>query len=144
MTISRSSNNFGWYQYPEKLIPRMILLALHNQPLPVYGDGQNVRDWLYVEDHCRALDLILHRGRIGEIYNVGGGNERSNLEIVRLICRKLEKAESLIRFVEDRKGHDRRYALDCSKIQAELGWRPEADFERKMKETIEWYAKLRK
>ena len=139
VTVSRSSNNFGRYQYPEKLIPRMIRLALQDRLLPVYGDGRNVRDWLYVEDHCRALDLILHGGRAGEVYNVGGGNGWSNLEMVRLICRTLGKPESRIRFVADRKGHDRRYALDCSKIRAELGWRPEAEFEREMRETIEWY-----
>ena len=139
VTVSRSSNNYGRYQYPEKLIPRIIQLALRNEPLPVYGDGRNVRDWLAVEDHCRALDLVLHRGRVGEIYNVGGGNERSNLEVVRLICRTLGKPESRIRFVEDRKGHDRRYALDCAKIREELGWEPRTELEEGMQKTIEWY-----
>ena len=139
VTVSRSSNNYGRYQYPEKLIPRMTQLALRNEPLPVYGDGRNVRDWLAVEDHCRALDLVLHRGWVGEIYNVGGGNERSNLEVVRLICRTLGKPESRIRFVEDRKGHDRRYALDCAKIREELGWEPRTELEEGMQKTIEWY-----
>ena len=139
VTVSRSSNNFGRFQYPEKLIPKMVQLALRDEQMPLYGDGQNMRDWLAVEDHCRAVDLILHRGREGEVYNVGGGQERSNLEIVRMICHTLGKPESLIHFVEDRKGHDRRYALDCSKIRTELGWQPEAGFEKKMLETVRWY-----
>lgn len=139
VTISRSSNNYGRFQHPEKLIPKMIQLALKNKPLPLYGDGSNVRDWLYVHDHCRAIDMILQHGRVGEIYNVGAGEERSNLEIVHLICRTLNKPESLIQFVEDRKGHDVRYSLDISKIRNELGWSPETAFDVGMAKTIQWY-----
>ena len=139
VTISRSSNNYGKFQHTEKLIPKMIKLALKNKPLPLYGDGSNVRDWLYVHDHCRAIDMILQHGRVGEIYNVGAGEERSNLEIVHLICRILNKPESLIQFVEDRKGHDVRYSLDVSKIHNELGWSPETAFDVGMAETIQWY-----
>lgn len=139
VTISRCSNNYGPYQFPEKLIPLMIANALSDKPLPVYGDGRNVRDWLYVEDHCRAIDLILHRGQSGEIYNVGGHNERSNIDIVRLICRELGKPESLITYVTDRKGHDRRYAIDPAKIHRELGWLPETGFEDGIRTTIRWY-----
>ncbi len=139
VTISRSSNNYGKFQHPEKLIPKMIQLAFQDKPLPLYGDGSNVRDWLYVDDHCRAIDMILQHGRIGEIYNVGSGEERSNLEIVRLICRSLNKTESLIQFVEDRKGHDVRYSLDVSKIHNELGWSPETAFDVGMAEMIQWY-----
>lgn len=139
VTISRSSNNYGRFQHPEKLIPKMIQLALKNKPLPLYGDGSNVRDWLYVHDHCRAIDMILQHGRVGEIYNVGAGEERSNLEIVHLICRILNKPESLIQFVEDRKGHDVRYSLDVSKIHNELGWSPETAFDVGMAKTIQWY-----
>ena len=117
----------------------MIQLALKNKPLPLYGDGSNVRDWLYVDDHCRAIDMILQHGRVGEIYNVGSGEERSNLGIVRLICRSLNKTESLIQFVEDRKGHDARYSLDVSKIHNDLGWSPETAFDVGMAETIQWY-----
>lgn len=142
-TISRCSNNYGPFQYPEKLIPLMILNALEDKPLPVYGKGINVRDWLYVTDHCRAIDLIIHRGRDGEIYNVGGHNEKSNLDIVRLICKVLGKPESLITFVEDRKGHDMRYAIDPSKIHAELGWEPETGFEEGIRKTIRWYCNNR-
>ena len=138
-TIGRSSNNYGRFQHPEKLIPKMIQLALKNKPLPLYGDGSNVRDWLYVHDHCRAIDMILQHGRVGEIYNVGAGEERSNLEIVHLICRILNKPESLIQFVEDRKGHDVRYSLDISKIRNELGWSPETAFDVGMAKTIQWY-----
>lgn len=138
VTISRCSNNYGPYQYPEKLIPRMIINALHDKPLPVYGDGLNVRDWLYVEDHCRAIDLILREGCIGEVYNVGGHNEMANIDIVKLICKELGKPESLITYVTDRKGHDRRYAIDPSKIHRELGWLPETKFTDGIKKTIQW------
>ncbi|WP_288759816.1 dTDP-glucose 4,6-dehydratase [uncultured Veillonella sp.] len=139
VTISRCSNNYGPYQYPEKLIPRMIINALRDKPLPVYGDGLNVRDWLYVEDHCRAINLILREGCIGEVYNVGGHNEMSNIDIVKLICKELEKPESLITYVTDRKGHDRRYAIDPTKIHRELGWLPETKFTDGIKKTIQWY-----
>ena len=139
VTISRCSNNYGPYQFPEKLIPLMIANALADRPLPVYGEGLNVRDWLYVEDHCRAIDLIIERGRIGEIYNVGGHNEMRNIDIVRLILEKLGKPESLIRHVADRKGHDRRYAIAPDKIHEELGWLPETRFCDGIEKTIEWY-----
>lgn len=139
VTISRCSNNYGPYHFPEKLIPLMIINALHNEPLPVYGDGQNVRDWLYVEDHCRAIDLILQKGRVGEVYNVGGHNEMKNIDIVKLICKTLNKQESLIHYVTDRKGHDRRYAIDPTKIHAELGWLPETKFADGIQKTIQWY-----
>ncbi len=138
-TISRCSNNYGPFQFPEKFIPRMILNALEDKPLPVYGKGINVRDWLYVTDHCRAIDLIIHRGKDGEVYNVGGHNEMKNIDLVRFICRELGKPESLITFVEDRKGHDLRYAIDPSKIYAELGWKPETRFEVGIRKTIRWY-----
>lgn len=139
VTISRCSNNYGPYHFPEKLIPLMIINALHDKPLPVYGDGLNVRDWLYVEDHCRAIDLILQKGRVGEVYNVGGHNEMKNIDIVKLICKALGKPESLIHHVTDRKGHDRRYAIDPTKIQEELGWLPETKFADGIKKTIQWY-----
>lgn len=139
ITISRCSNNYGPYQFPEKLIPLMIANAHADKPLPVYGKGENVRDWLYVEDHCKALDLIIHNGKVGETYNIGGRNEKSNIEIVRIICAELGKPESLITYVEDRKGHDMRYAIDASKIQNELGWLPETKFEDGIKKTIQWY-----
>jgi len=139
VTISRCSNNYGPFHFPEKLIPLMILNALDNKPLPVYGDGKNVRDWLYVEDHCKAIDLIMHRGKIGEVYNVGGHNEVPNIEIVKIILRELKKPESLITFVTDRKGHDLRYAIDPSKIKIELGWEPETKFADGIKKTIKWY-----
>lgn len=139
VTISRCSNNYGPYQYPEKLIPRMIINALHDKSLPVYGDGLNVRDWLYVEDHCCAIDLILREGCIGEVYNVGGHNEMANIDIVKLICKELGKPESLITYVTDRKGHDRRYAIDPTKIHRELGWLPETKFSDGIKKTIQWY-----
>lgn len=139
VTISRCSNNYGPYHFPEKLIPLMIINALHDKPLPVYGDGQNVRDWLYVEDHCRAIDLILQKGRLGEVYNVGGHNEMKNIDIVKLICKALGKPESLIHFVKDRKGHDRRYAIDPAKIHRELGWLPETKFADGIQKTIQWY-----
>lgn len=138
-TISRCSNNYGPYHFPEKLIPLTIIKALHDEPLPVYGDGLNVRDWLYVEDHCRAIDLIIHNGKIGQVYNVGGHNEMANIDIVKLICKELGKPESLITFVEDRKGHDRRYAIDPTFIHEELGWLPETKFEDGIKKTIKWY-----
>ena len=138
-TISRCSNNYGPYQFPEKLIPLMIANALNYKPLPVYGEGLNVRDWLYVEDHCRAIDLILRSGKAGEIYNIGGHNEMRNIDIVRLICRELGKPESLITHVTDRKGHDMRYAIDPTKIHTELGWLPETRFEDGIKKTIRWY-----
>ncbi len=144
--ITRCSNNYGPYQFPEKLIPLMIRNACRHEPLPVYGDGLNVRDWLYVEDHCTAIDLVLHEGRIGEVYNVGGHNERSNIEIVKTIIRLVSERlddpaidDSLIRFVEDRKGHDRRYGIDPAKITAELGWSPETPFEEGIVRTIDWY-----
>ena len=139
VSISRCSNNYGPYHFPEKLIPLMIANALNDRPLPVYGTGENVRDWLYVEDHCRAIDLIVRRGRPGEIYNVGGHNEMRNIDIVKLICRALGKPESLITFVADRKGHDMRYAIDPTKIHAELGWLPETKFEDGIQRTIQWY-----
>lgn len=143
VTISRCSNNYGPYQFPEKLIPLMILNALQDKPLPVYGDGLNVRDWLYVEDHCRAIDLILQKGRAGEVYNVGGHNEMRNIDIVKRICKELGKPESLITYVEDRKGHDRRYAIDPTKIHNELGWLPKTRFKDGIKETIQWYLENR-
>ena len=139
VTISRCSNNYGPYQFPEKLIPLMIANALHDQPLPVYGEGLNVRDWLYVEDHCKAIDLILRGGRVGEVYNIGGHNEMRNIDIVKLICAELGKPESLITYVTDRKGHDQRYAIDPAKIHGELGWLPETMFKDGIKKTIHWY-----
>lgn len=137
--ISRCSNNYGPYQFPEKVIPVFIKAAMTNQPLPVYGDGLYVRDWIHVEDHCRASDLILHAGKVGEVYNVGGGNERSNIEIARLILKELGKPESLITHVKDRPGHDRRYAIEDAKIRKELGFQPEVNFEEGIRRTIEWY-----
>jgi len=139
VTISRCSNNYGPYQFPEKLIPLMISKALAEEELPVYGKGENVRDWLYVEDHCRAIDLILHKGKDGEVYNIGGHNERSNLEVVKTILNELDKSESLITFVEDRAGHDLRYAIDPTKISNELGWEPTILFDEGIKKTIKWY-----
>ena len=139
VTISRCSNNYGPYHFPEKLIPLMIINALHDKPLPVYGDGLNVRDWLYVEDHCRAIDLIIHKGTVGEVYNVGGHNEMKNIDIVKLICHTLHKPKSLIQYVTDRKGHDRRYAIDPTKIHDELGWLPETKFADGIQKTIQWY-----
>lgn len=138
-TISRCSNNYGPYHFPEKLIPLMIVNALNDKPLPVYGTGENVRDWLYVEDHCRAIDLIIHNGRVGEVYNVGGHNEMANIDIVKLICKELGKPESLITYVEDRKGHDLRYAIDPTKIHREMGWLPETSFSDGIEMTIQWY-----
>ena len=144
VTISRCSNNYGPYHFPEKLIPLMIANALADKPLPVYGTGENVRDWLYVEDHCRAIDLILRNGRVGEVYNVGGHNEMRNIDIVKLICHELGKPESLITYVGDRKGHDLRYAIDPKKIHTELGWLPETKFADGIKKTIQWYLENRK
>ena len=144
VTISRCSNNYGPYHFPEKLIPLMIANALADKPLPVYGNGENVRDWLYVEDHCRAIDLIINAGKVGEVYNVGGHNEKRNIDIVRIICQELGKPESLIVHVEDRKGHDRRYAIDPAKIHRELGWLPETKFEDGIKKTIKWYLEHKK
>ena len=139
MTISRCSNNYGPYQFPEKLIPLMIVNCLNDIPLPVYGEGLNVRDWLYVEDHCKAIDLIVHKGRIGEVYNVGGHNEMTNINIVKQIIKELGKNVSLITYVTDRKGHDLRYAIDPTKIHDELGWFPETKFSNGIKKTIQWY-----
>ncbi|WP_424766483.1 dTDP-glucose 4,6-dehydratase [Paenibacillus sp. sgz302251] len=139
VNITRCSNNYGPYQFPEKLIPLMIQNALQDKTLPVYGDGLNVRDWLYVEDHCSAIDLVLHKGRNGEVYNVGGRNERNNLQVVRTILEELGKPESLITYVKDRLGHDRRYAIDADKIRNELGWQPKFNYEDGIKETIRWY-----
>ena len=143
VTISRCSNNYGPYHFPEKLIPLMIANALADKPLPVYGTGENVRDWLYVEDHCKAIDLVLRKGREGQVYNIGGHNEMRNIDIVRLICQELGKPESLITFVTDRKGHDLRYAIDPAKIHNELGWLPETRFQDGLKSTIRWYLEHR-
>ena len=139
VTISRCSNNYGPYQFPEKLIPLMIANALHDKPLPVYGEGLNVRDWLYVADHCKAIDLIIHKGREGQVYNIGGHNEMRNIDIVKGICKALGKPESLITYVADRKGHDMRYAIDPTKISKELGWLPETSFAGGLEKTIAWY-----
>ena len=139
VTISRCSNNYGPYHFPEKLIPLMIANALADKELPVYGKGENVRDWLYVEDHCSAIDLIIHKGRVGEVYNIGGHNEKTNLEVVKIILKELGKSEDLIRYVTDRPGHDMRYAIDPTKIHNELGWLPETKFEDGIKKTIKWY-----
>lgn len=144
VTISRCSNNYGPYHFPEKLIPLMITRALADQSLPVYGDGKNVRDWLYVEDHCKAIDMILRKGKIGDVYNVGGHNEMANIDIVKLILKKLDKPESLITYVKDRKGHDRRYAIDPTKIGNELGWAPETKFADGIVKTVDWYLANRK
>ena len=139
ITISRCSNNYGPYHFPEKLIPLMIINCLHDKPLPVYGEGLNVRDWLYVEDHCKAIDLVLRKGRIGEVYNIGGHNEMRNIDIVKLIVEALGKSEDLITYVTDRKGHDLRYAIDPTKIHTELGWLPTTPFKEGIKKTIAWY-----
>ena len=138
-TISRCSNNYGPYHFPEKLIPLMIINALHNKKLPVYGKGINVRDWLYVEDHCAAIDLIIRRGTVGEVYNIGGHNERKNIDVVKTILKILGKGEDLIEFVTDRKGHDQRYAIDPTKISNELGWTPQTNFDDGIKKTVAWY-----
>lgn len=139
VNITRCSNNYGPYQFPEKLIPLMISRALNDQQLPVYGDGLNIRDWLYVEDHCSAIDLVIHNGKLGEVYNIGGNNERTNVHIVKTILAELGKPESLISYVEDRPGHDRRYGIDPTKTMNELGWKPKHNFETGIKETIQWY-----
>jgi len=141
VVVSRCSNNYGPYQFPEKLIPLMVVNALSGRKLPVYGDGKNVRDWLHVLDHCSALDVILRKGRPGDVYNIGGSNERENIDLVKRILRILGKPDSLISFVKDRQGHDRRYAIDSGKLQTELEWRPERPFEAGLEETVEWYAK---
>lgn len=139
INITRCSNNYGPYQFPEKLIPLMISNALEDKKLPVYGDGKNIRDWLHVHDHCQAIDLVMHEGKSGEVYNIGGNNEKQNIEIVKLILDALDKDESLIEFVTDRLGHDRRYAIDSTKIQNDLGWSPTYTFEAGIEETIQWY-----
>ena len=139
VTVSRCSNNYGPYQFPEKLIPRMIVRALAGKTLPVYGRGENVRDWLHVDDHCAALDTILQRGVAGEVYNIGGRSERTNLEIVGLICRRLEVPPEQVVHVADRKGHDKRYAIDSGKLSSQLGWQPQVSFDHGMEETINWY-----
>lgn len=139
VTISRCSNNYGPYHFPEKLIPLMIANALNDKKLPVYGKGENVRDWLYVEDHCSAIDLIIRKGKVGEIYNIGGHNEKTNLDVVKTIIKELGKSEDLIEFVTDRPGHDRRYAIDPTKIHRELGWLPATKFNDGIKKTISWY-----
>ena len=144
VTISRCSNNYGPYHFPEKLIPLMIANALADKPLPVYGEGINVRDWLYVEDHCKAIDLIIHKGRVGEVYNIGGHNEMRNIDIDKLICKELGKPESLIAYATDRKGYDMRYAIDPTKIHNELGWLLETMFAAGVKKTIKWYLENRK
>ena len=138
---TRCSNNYGPYQYPEKLIPFFISKLLKNEKVPVYGDGLNVRDWLYVYDHCSAIDVVLHKGRVGEVYNIGGHNEKTNLEITKIILQAMGKDESSIEYVQDRLGHDRRYAIDNHKIQTELGWQPSLTFEEGIKLTIDWYLK---
>jgi dTDP-glucose 4,6-dehydratase len=139
VNITRCSNNYGPYQFPEKLIPLMISHALNDKSLPIYGDGLNIRDWLYVEDHCSAIDLVIHKGTIGEIYNIGGNNERTNIQIVKAILAELSKPESLINYVADRPGHDRRYGIDATKITRELGWQPNTCFEMGIKKAIQWY-----
>ncbi len=139
INITRCSNNYGPYQFPEKLIPLMINNCKNDKSLPVYGDGMQIRDWLHVKDHCEAISTVLHKGKIGEVYNIGGNNEKANIEIVKLIIEALGKSENLIEYVKDRPGHDRRYAIDNTKIVTELGWSPEYTFDRGIKETIEWY-----
>jgi dTDP-glucose 4,6-dehydratase len=143
VTISRCSNNYGPYHFPEKLIPLMIINALHDKPLPVYGEGINVRDWLYVEDHCSAIDRIIHDGTVGEVYNVGGHNEMRNIDVVKLIVSALGKSEDLITYVKDRAGHDLRYAIDPEKIHRELGWLPQTPFAEGIEKTIKWYVENR-
>ena len=143
INVTNCSNNYGPYQHSEKLIPHMIKLALNNEKLPVYGTGNNIRDWLYVEDHLEAIDLVFHKGLKGERYNIGGHSEKKNIDIVKLILKRLEKSEDLIEFVEDRKGHDYRYAIDFSKIKNELGWSPKTPFEEGINKTISWYLENR-
>jgi dTDP-glucose 4,6-dehydratase len=143
VTISRCSNNYGPYHFPEKLIPLMIQRALNDEPLPVYGEGKNVRDWLYVLDHCKAIDIIVRKGKVGEVYNVGGHNEKANIDVVKIILKELGKPESLIKYVTDRPGHDLRYAINPEKIERELGWKPETKFEDGIKYTIKWYLENR-
>jgi len=142
--ITRCSNNYGPYQFPEKFIPLMIINAIQGKELPIYGDGMNVRDWIHVEDHCEAIYMVLHSGKIGEVYNIGGGNEVRNIDMAKLILNGLGKSESLLKYVKDRPGHDRRYAMDSSKIEIELGWKPNRTFERGIKETIKWYTENEK
>lgn len=144
VTISRCSNNYGPYHFPEKLIPLVIANVLNDKPVPVYGKGENVRDWLYVKDHCSAIDLIIHKGKEGEVYNIGGHNERTNLQVVKTIIKALGKSEDLITYVTDRPGHDMRYAIDPTKIHNDLGWLPETPFEKGIQETIKWYLDNRK
>lgn len=144
VSITRCSNNYGPYHFPEKLIPLMISRALANEELPVYGKGENIRDWLYVEDHCKAIDLVMRNGRVGEVYNIGGHNEKSNLEVVKTILKELNKPESLIKYVTDRPGHDMRYAIDPTKIHSELGWLPETKFDDGIKLTVKWYLENKK
>jgi dTDP-glucose 4,6-dehydratase len=143
ISISRCSNNYGPYHFPEKLIPLIISRALNNESIPVYGEGRNVRDWLFVYDHCNAIDLIIHKGKVGGVYNIGGNNERTNLEVVKSILRILEKPDSLIKFIKDRPGHDMRYAIDPTKIKKDLGWEPKTSFDEGIKITIDWYIKNR-
>ena len=137
--ITRASNNYGPYQYPEKFIPLFITNALEGKELPLYGDGKNVRDWLHVDDHCSGIDIVFHKGKLGEVYNIGGGNERENIEIVDIILKELGKSKDIVKFVKDRLGHDRRYSLGIEKIKKELGWTPKADFDKALVETIRWY-----
>ena len=144
VSVVNCSNNFGPHQHSEKLIPHTITLALQNKKIPVYGTGENIRNWIYVEDNCEAIDLVFHKGRVGERYNIGGKSEKQNIEIVKFILVKLKKLEDLITYVEERKGHDYRYAMDCSKIKEELGWQPKTKFEDGMIKTIEWYIKEKK
>jgi len=139
--ITRCTNNFGPYQFPEKLIPLAITNALEDKPVPVYGDGLNIRDWIFVSDHCRALDAVIQKGKPGEIYNVAGGSEKTNLELIRKLLELLDKPQSLIQFVTDRPAHDRRYAMDCGKITTELGWKPAHSFEKALSATVDWYLK---
>jgi len=139
VVTTRCSNNYGPYQHPEKLIPLMIHHALHEIPLPVYGDGKQIRDWLHVEDHCSAIDTVLHKGKIGEVYNIGGDNEKENIEMVRTILSYLNKSEDLIKYIQDRLGHDRRYAIDNTKITRDLGWAPSYSINHGIEMTIQWY-----
>jgi dTDP-glucose 4,6-dehydratase len=140
--VTRASNNYGPYQYPEKFVPLFVTNAIEGEPMPLYGDGRNVRDWLHVDDHCAAIEFLIEHGRAGEVYNIGGGNERENIEVARLICAALGKPDSLIRLVKDRPGHDRRYSLDSSKLAA-LGWTPRVEFETGLRETVQWYVENR-